>query len=56
LRSGFNLVAVELEITPPPTPEEREAIVAALEASAEEEPDAYRSAWRRAALEDEPDT
>jgi hypothetical protein len=61
-RFGFRLRGVEPEITPEPSPEEREAILAALR---EQEPDGaapagYGSAWRREgireSLEDEADS
>lgn len=48
--------AVEVEIVPEPDPDEREALLVALAEPAEpREPSAYRSAWRRAALEPEDD-
>ncbi len=48
---------MEVEITPEPTPEEREALIAALERllEAQAEPEAYRSAWWRAGLEEDED-
>ena len=43
--------AVDVEIAPEPEPEEREALLAALESDgALDEPAEYRSEWRRAAL------
>jgi hypothetical protein len=42
---------MDLEITPEPTPEEREAIKQALEVDREPQP----AAWQRAGLEDEAD-
>ena len=42
---------MDLKITPEPSPEERQAIVAALERD-DGPPAAYRSRWRDAALED----
>jgi hypothetical protein len=52
----FNPVDVELEISPDPDEAEREAIAAAL-AQPAVPPQAYLSAWRRAALAEalEPD-
>jgi len=52
----FNPVDVELEISPDPDEAEREAIAAAL-AQPVVPPQAYLSAWRRAALAEalEPD-
>src|SRR2546430_11793415 len=44
----FTLHVVDVQITPEPTPEEREAILRALE----EEREPERSAWRAAALDD----
>lgn len=45
-----------MEIVPEPDPDEREALLAALErAVAPPEPAAYRSPWRRAALDPEGD-
>jgi hypothetical protein len=45
---------MEPEITPTPSEAEREAIEVALESSADEtSPAAYRSPWRRAALEEQ---
>lgn len=45
---------MEVEVVPEPDPEEREALLAALSGSFEpDEPSAYRSPWRRAALEPE---
>jgi hypothetical protein len=55
---SFRLKGVELEITPEPTPEERAAIVAALEQlQAEEEhgPGAWWEAGLRESVEDEPE-
>jgi len=47
---------VEVEVVPEPDPEEREALLAALSGSLElDAPSAYRSPWRRAALEPEDD-
>jgi hypothetical protein len=43
---------MEPEIRPEPTEEERRAILAALAADAPVEPEAYRSRWREAALEE----
>jgi len=40
---------VDVQITPEPTPDEREAIVKALELERDPEP----SAWQKAALEDD---
>ena len=43
---------MELEIRPEPSDEERRAILAALAEDVTAEPDAYRSRWRQAALEE----
>jgi hypothetical protein len=43
---------MEPEITPEPTEDERRAILAALDGEAPFEPEAYRSRWREAALEE----
>jgi hypothetical protein len=47
----FTLTGVDVQITPEPTPEEREAIVRALEEELEPEP----SQWQRAGLSPEED-
>jgi len=46
----FTLVRVELEISPEPSDEERAAIEAALEAAADDLPEAESSRWRAAGL------
>ena len=46
----FSVRVVELEITPEPSPEERAAIVSALESRGDESAGPYRSVWRLAGL------
>ena len=46
----FRLPAMELEITPEPSPEERAAIARALESRAEGPTGPYGSVWRLAGL------
>ena len=48
---AFTLRWVDYEVTPEPSEQERAAIDAALLELDREEPPAYRSAWRRAALD-----
>ena len=47
---AFSLYGVEFEITPEPTPEEREALLAALASAPGGHADPYRSVWRLAGL------
>ena len=47
---AFSLYGVEFEITPEPTPEEREALLAALTSAPGGHTDPYRSVWRLAGL------
>lgn len=49
-RGAFNLYWMELEITPEPTPDEREALLTALARGSEPQVSAYRSVWRLAGL------
>jgi hypothetical protein len=44
---------VDVEIVPEPTPEEREAVLAALAEREPEPPGAYVSLWRAAGLDEE---
>ena len=46
----FTLAPVELEIRPEPSDDERAAIEAALEAAADDRPEAQTSRWRAAGL------
>jgi hypothetical protein len=48
-------VLVKVEITPEPSADERRALEEALAEDARNEPDGYRSEWRRAGIEPEPD-
>jgi len=47
---AFSLHGVEIEITPEPTPEEQEALLAALASAPDGHTDPYRSVWRLAGL------
>jgi hypothetical protein len=46
---------VDAEIRPEPTPEQRRALLAALDAAADERPAAHTNPWRRAVLAAEDD-
>jgi hypothetical protein len=48
---AFTLRRVDYEVTPEPSEQERAAIDAVLRELDRQEPPAYRSAWRRAALD-----
>jgi len=50
VRDAFSLYGVEIEITPEPTAEEREALLAALASAPDGHTDPYRSVWRLAGL------
>ena len=47
---AFSLCGVEIEITPEPSAEEREALLAALASGPDGRADPYRSVWRLAGL------
>jgi hypothetical protein len=53
-RARFYASAIELEITPEPSDDERSAIAAALALERAERPDAPHAAWRRGAPELDP--
>jgi hypothetical protein len=51
-RRGFSLSAVDVQIWPHPTDEERRAIIEALCGGEAVRADAYRSRWRASGLDD----